>query len=182
MSSSRPRRGFIWKLHVEALAHTWQHLYPCLPGPSKSPDRSKTVEESFQLDQLSSCPHCTPLSRSKSQCKSPPSILCTQQGPCHARSLQKTERERVTVTASDCEQCTLWESVSPDKRNDDDSYQLEKECQVSLVFAVLLTPQGPSPISLHNLNLTACVCFLASLRKHRNSSSVLPFCHIGILK
>lgn len=99
--------------------------------------------------------------------------------PCE---ITPKDRERVTVTASNCEQCTLWESVSPDKRNDDDSYQLEKECQVSLVFAVLLTPHGPSPIGLHNLNLTACMCFLASLRKHRNSSFVLPFSHIGILK
>lgn len=96
MSSSRPRRGLKWKLHEEALARAWQHLYPCLPAPSKSPDRSKTVEESSQLDELSSRSHCTTLSRSKSQCKSPPS--CVPDRGCAVRDHSK--RQRVTVTAS----------------------------------------------------------------------------------
>lgn len=143
MSSSRPRRGLIWKLHEEALAHAWQHLCPCLPAPSKPPDRSKTVEESFQPDEPSSCPHCTTLSRSKSQCKSPPS--CVPDWGCAVRDHSKGQR--ATVTASDCEQCALWESVAcPQTKGmmmTANSWERNAKCPLSLLSFYCHTDPHP---------------------------------------
>lgn len=127
--------------------------------------------------QLINCHHCSLVQSSLETLKVVPesSILCVTCNKGHAMH-DHSKGQTVTVTASDYEQCTFRESVSSDQgtmMTANKWTHTGQECEVPLVFAVILLPHT------HNFNLTTSVCFLAHLWKSRYLS-FLPLCHVGI--
>lgn len=161
---------------------------PCvaafLCGPARtfqiSRQKQNCVRSPFQLNQLSPFPLVqTPLQTQNLVPES--SILRTTSNKGHAmRDHSKRQAELVTVSSAHSHFRRACPQTKGTMMTANKWTSAGRKRELPSVFAVILLPQTPSPTNLHNFNLTACVCFPASPRKHRYPFLQPPLCHIRV--